>query len=134
MNTGGSHLDDPGPNEVERMLSRIIEFAERHVSSPEDLARARADPNAVRAVNRYHGERYDLPQRMMPEATRGRGECFACGHAVYFDDRPRIERDMPPRSRLMCLRCLLQHADPSEPLPVALSCPSWCPWLRARPS
>jgi hypothetical protein len=101
------------------------------------------DPNAVRLVNRYHGPDYDLAQRLMPWAGRGRGACDTCGHPVYFDDRPQMMASSPPRYR--CLLCVLADAADQDPAAsraqaeledkamAKLGCPPDCQWAVEHP-
>jgi len=123
------HLRDPSLEELHRILDDAIAFAEKHAASEQEMAELRADPSAVSLVNRFHGERYDLAQRVLPQAGRGRDVCSTCAHPVYFDDRPGLAGP----ARYVCLVCLTSGLGPlTVEQTAALACPRWCPWLRGR--
>lgn len=96
----------------------------------EEIAKS---PDAVRMVMRYHGERHDLSQRVMRHVSLGRGLCDSCGHPIYFDDRPQMQRLFPARK--WCVVCAVREgAQAGQPIPDEvrqhMQCPADCAWAK----
>lgn len=109
------------------------EHPEMIVSDEEAERIAREDPNVVRMVMRYHGERHDLSQRIRPDVARGRAPCSMCGHLCYFDDRPHMQRLFPERK--LCVACALQQGvEDGKTVPPEIqkmmTCPTYCRWAQ----
>lgn len=88
---------------------------------------------AVRMVMRFHGERHDLSQRIRPEIAKGRGNCDTCGHPIYFDNRPHMQRFFPAEK--MCVTCAIrigtQGGKVAPPEIIKLTeCPTYCRWAQ----